>query len=197
MTLKERIIEESLELFRKQGIRHTTMDDIAKHIGISKRTIYENFDDKEHLLIDALNFAFIENKKFIEETFLKTENVLEAVVKIVKAGSEQHRKQFNLIEEIRKYYNNIYKDMLLCNESNKLKDMEHLVLTGINQGVFRHDINPEIIAYVFVKQSEGLLLQDESLDGFSRVDMFKNMVISFIRGLCTPKGMEILDNLDN
>ena len=46
-TLKQKIITESIELFMSYGLRSVTMDDIAKHLGISKKTIYQHFKDKE------------------------------------------------------------------------------------------------------------------------------------------------------
>jgi len=196
MSVKERIIEESVELFRNKGIKSTTMDDIAKHIGISKRTIYENFKDKETLLIDSLFFLFQENRKFMEKVFNESDNVIEAIINILKKGTEfAQNRQFIIIEDIKKYYPQVYKEMLVCHDSDKQKTMQKLILAGIKQEVFRDDLNPEIIAYVFTRQSEGLLIKDKSLDSFSRVELFNNMVIAFIRGLCTTKGIEILDNL--
>ena len=58
--IKQRIIEEASELFAKMGIKRLTMGDLAKHLGVSKRTIYENFKDKEELLIACID-NFIEN----------------------------------------------------------------------------------------------------------------------------------------
>ena len=52
---RQRIIAEASALFAKSGIKRLTMDDLAKHIGISKRTIYEHFKNKEELLIACIN----------------------------------------------------------------------------------------------------------------------------------------------
>ena len=64
----ERILNESFQLFIQYGIRSITMDDIAKHMGISKRTIYENFRDKDDLLHAALiNHKKEQNRKHISD----------------------------------------------------------------------------------------------------------------------------------
>jgi AcrR family transcriptional regulator len=200
MEVKERIIEESVELFRTQGIRHTTMDDIAKNIGISKRTIYENFKDKESLLIDAVYYVYNENKNFLIHTFNGSSNVIEAVIKLLQKSAEQSYKHEHIVfEEIKKYYPKVHKKILLCNESERQEHMKQVVLLGVSQGVFREDLNPEIIAYIFTRQSEGLftLAKDKDFEKFSIHDVFKNMTITFIRGLCTHKGIEFLENMVN
>ena len=53
--IKQRIIEEASKLFAKSGVKRVKMGDLAKHLGISKRTIYENFEDKEELLIACID----------------------------------------------------------------------------------------------------------------------------------------------
>jgi AcrR family transcriptional regulator len=196
--VKDRIIEGSVELFLIQGVRHTTMDDIAQHIGISKRTIYENFDDKEGLLDEVVSFVYQENKKYFLKVFEESNNVIEAFVKILEKGAEKSFKNEHAIfEELKKYHPNVYKRILSCNEYEKQTGMQQFVVMGINQGVFRDDLNPDIIAYIFSKQSEGLFMVSKNKDfqNYSMRDIFKNMIITFIRGLCTYKGIEILDNV--
>lgn len=58
MTQKERIVEQAMRMFATQGIKAVRMDDIARQLGVSKRTLYELFGDKEGLLYLALNCYF-------------------------------------------------------------------------------------------------------------------------------------------
>lgn len=53
---KEAILAWVLHRFREKGVRSVTMDEIAAHAGISKRTLYEQFGDKEQLLIECLKY---------------------------------------------------------------------------------------------------------------------------------------------
>ncbi|MDR2928367.1 MAG: TetR/AcrR family transcriptional regulator [Cytophagaceae bacterium] len=193
--MKEYIIEESVELFKQQGVKSTTMDDIARHMSISKRTIYENFKDKEELLTAAVNYLLREDHKFSEKVFEQADNVIEAIIELLREGAERARKQkyYFFVMDIKKFYPKIYKELLTRNECQNQKKMQQLVELGILQKVFRDDLNPEIIGYVFNQQAAGFLLRDENLESFSIYEMFKNMTIAFIRGLCTPKGIEILN----
>ncbi len=196
--VKQRIIEEASNLFSKSGVKSTTMDDLARHMGISKRTIYENFKDKEALLIACIGSFYAENRTFSERVFAKADNVIDAVLILLQKGAEQASlRQFDMLNDVRKYYPQVFKEHLACHHANKYQEMAHLVQRGIDQGVFRDDLNPEIIAHVFAKQAEGISLNDRELDRFSFSDVFENMVITFLRGICTPKGIEIIDKYKN
>ena len=194
--MRERIIEESVKLFTKYGIKSTTMDDIAKNMGISKRTIYENFKDKEDLLVACINMSVVENRKFMEEVFSKSENVVEAIMIMLKKGAEMARKQqYIILEEVKRYYPKIHKNFVLCQNNDKQKRMEDMIKRGIKEGVFREELNPEIIAIVFARQADGFTINNEDLDKYSIVEIFENMVLTFVRGLCSEKGFEVYNKL--
>ena len=196
--VKQRIIEEASDLFLQAGVKSTTMDDLARHMGISKRTIYEKFKDKEALLIACINAFRDENHLFFEKVFTKAENVVYAILVLLQKGVEQSaQRQFNMINDIRKYYPQVFKEHLTSLNDNKCREMGQLIQRGINEGVFREDLNPEIIAHFFNRQSDGIALNDSLLDRFSFADIFENMVITFLRGICTSKGIEIIEKYKN
>ena len=193
--VKKRIIEEASDLFLQAGVKSTTMDDLARHMGISKRTIYENFKDKETLLIACIDAFRDENHLFFEKVFTKAENVVNAILVLLQKGAEQAaQRQFNMINDIRKYYPQVFKEHLTSLNDNKCREMGQLIQRGINEGVFREDLNPEIIAYFFCRQSDD---NDGWLDRFSFVDIFENIVITILRGICTSKGIEIIEKYKN
>ena len=76
MEIRDKIISGSSKMFIKFGIRSITMDMIAEQLGISKRTIYENFTDKNELLKYSLEAGMVEQKAVVEEIFKNSENVL-------------------------------------------------------------------------------------------------------------------------
>ena len=102
--LKKRIIDSSLEAFTKHGIKSITMDEIASSLGISKRTLYEVFYDKETLLE-----ACVLRRQEMEERYLKeiqtvAGNVLEVILKLFQYSIEQfHATNKKFFEDIKKY----------------------------------------------------------------------------------------------
>jgi len=196
--VKQRIIEEASELFGRSGVKKITMDDLARHLGISKRTIYENFKDKEELLIACID-AFHENSRaFTEKVFLEADNVADAILVILRKDAEQaSQRQFNMIEDIRKYYPQVYKERLTSFQKDKNHEFEQMLKRGIKEGVFRENLNPEIIVHFFCNQAENIVHHETFLSRFSRIEIFENLAITFLRGICTSKGLEIINRYKN
>ncbi|GHT24599.1 TetR family transcriptional regulator [Bacteroidia bacterium] len=191
--VKERILEAAKELLQQVGVKNTTMDDIARQAGMSKRTIYENFKDKEEILVACIESHVAENKRLAKGIFEKSDNVLEAILVLFKQGSElAQAHKFFLLEEIKRYYPAVHKNIVLCHSEEKIKGMTDFIKKGMNEGVFRKDMNPEIVAVIFHRQEEGSL-NDRNLEKFSLLEIFENMVVFYLRGLCTPKGLTILE----
>ena len=192
--VKQRIIEEASELFGRSGVKSITMDELARHLGISKRTIYENFKDKEALLIACIDVFHAENQIFTERAFREADNVAEAILTLLQRNTEQvTQQQFNMISDIRKYYPQVYKERLTNLHIHKIKEMEQLIQRGIMEGVFRENLNPKVIAHFFSRQMEDVARNARYLEEFSLFDIFENITMTFLRGVCTTKGIEIID----
>ena len=83
MDYRQRIIEEASEMFRTYGIRAVTMDMLANQMGISKRTIYEVFRDKDELLQGVLRWMAIRQREAMTKIFSETDNVIEAIYRLL------------------------------------------------------------------------------------------------------------------
>ena len=189
--VKQRIIEEASELFGRSGVKSITMDDLARHLGISKRTIYENFKDKEELLIACIDVFHDEQRTHYEKVFLNADNVANAILVLLQSSFKQtSQRQFKMMYDIRKYYPQVFKERLTRFHVDKQMGMEQMIQRGINEGVFRNDLKPGIIAYFFCGD---ILHVDKDLERFSLMDYFENVVITFLRGICTTKGIDIID----
>ncbi|MDR1667747.1 MAG: TetR/AcrR family transcriptional regulator [Bacteroidales bacterium] len=193
---KEHIIKTARGLFEEMGLKNTTMDDIARHAGVSKRTIYEHFKNKEDLLTDGVNRFYEEGKEYFNHVLASTDNVVEATVIMLRKGMEESRKnRYYIMEDIKKYAPSVHQNHLIAKNAEQQKAMEDMVKKGIREGVFRSDLNPEIVAIIFALQSKGILTNNQPFDKFSIFELFENMVLLYLRGLCTPKGLEILERI--
>jgi AcrR family transcriptional regulator len=189
--VKQRIIEEASELFGRSGVKSITMDELARHLGISKRTIYENFKDKEALLIACIDAFQKEQQAFAEKVFHEADNVADAILVMLQRGTENETyRQFNVMNDIRKYYPQVFREHLTRFHLEKKEKMEQMILRGINEGVFCDYLKPNIIACFFCGD---ILHSDKELEKISISDYFENIVITFLRGVCTLKGIEIID----
>ena len=195
MEIKNRIITEARQLFVKYGIRSITMDMIAEHLGISKRTIYENFKDKNELLKSCINAAIADQRKMNEEIIRSSSNIIDAIFVFIK-NSINTLKRINpaFFYDIQKYYPAIWRKTIHKNDERNFNRIVSLLNKGISEGLFREDINVEIIARLILEQFK--LLSNQEIfpeDKYSMIDIFENIVINFVRGIVTVNGLELID----
>lgn len=121
--LKERIIATATEAFTTKGIKSITMDDIAAALGISKRTLYEVFVNKESLLKDCILTVQAERDRYLQEVYEQSHNVLEVILAVFQKSIEMfHKTNKRFFEDIKKYPK-VYNMMKERSESDSEKTM--------------------------------------------------------------------------
>lgn len=121
--LRERIIMTATEAFTLKGIKCITMDDIAAALGISKRTLYEVFADKESLLKECILQKQAERDKYLQEIYEQSNNVLEVILAVFQKSIEIfHQTNKRFFEDIKKYPK-VYAMMKDRSESDSEKTM--------------------------------------------------------------------------
>ena len=101
--LRERIITAATEAFTSKGIKSITMDDIAAALGISKRTLYEVFSDKESLLKECILKAQADRDKYLQKVFEQSHNVLESFRKALRCFIRRTNAFLKTLRNIPKY----------------------------------------------------------------------------------------------
>jgi len=199
MELRNRIITEATQQFLQYGIRNVTMADIALSLGISKRTIYELFKDKTELIQTCIEHLIKEQDEHTRVILEGSENVVEAIFAFMQLGIEAlDAVNPAFLKDLKKYYPSIWNKMHSTHTEKGNELSRHLLENGIQEGIFRKEINVSIIVKLFYAQMN--LIAGENL--FSRneydlTDIFKNVVINYIRGISTNKGINLIDNITN
>ncbi|MCE5204665.1 MAG: TetR/AcrR family transcriptional regulator [Porphyromonadaceae bacterium] len=193
MEIKERIIAKAGDLFYQYGIKSVSMDELASSLGISKRTIYENFKDKEEILMSLLVSLKEERRKVFDSLTSDKSNVVEIFIKIIEIQQSTPICNTKFFEDIHKYY----PEANLYIETDKEKNKEFMVKflqKGIEQGYVREDLNVEVSAFL-VEQSTYIYIRATSLEKplFTFSELFYTMMINFVRGILTEKGIKIID----
>jgi len=193
--VKEKIISGARQLFTKYGIRSITMDMIAEQLGVSKRTIYENFKDKDELLKYCIDEGMTEQRAKIYELIKNSENVIDATFNFIKYSINIY-KTFNLLffYDIQKYYPELCELKIKHNDKQNLDRTIELLNQGKSEYLFRNEINVEIVARLISEQFKILNNQDVFPESkFSKIEVFENIVINFIRGIATEKGFLLIE----
>lgn len=190
--LKDRIIETALEAFTTHGIKSVTMDDIAASLGISKRTLYEVFQDKESLLTECILKHHEEIKVFLSEILANSKNVLEVILACYQRSIESfHRTNKRFYEDIKKYpkVHNLLKKHRERDSDSKIKFFK----MGIRQGIFRDDVNFAIVNLLLHEQLD-LLMNTDVCNKYSFLEVYEAIMFTYIRGISTEKGARVLDD---
>lgn len=195
MELRDRIINEATRQFFNFGIRSVTMDGIASELGISKRTVYETFKDKTELVKTCLSELAVKHEQKNNEVVANAENVIEAIFIFMQQGI----KAMNSINpvffvDMKKLYPEIWKSTHRQNTEKGYNMTHKLLRKGVNEGLFRKDINLNIVSKLFHEQMN--LISDEQVfprDEFDHPEVFRNLVVYFLRGISSQKGIDYID----
>jgi len=198
MDYRQRITEEAANMFRTYGIRAVTMDMLASQLGISKRTIYEIFRDKDELLKGVLKWMAGRQQELIKQIFSESENVMEAIFILLDLMSEHFRKMSPAFKlDMEKYHNDILNALKENDQMPYHIDNVEMIRRGIKEGVFRNDINIEVtnncIYEVMKMSAENDTIGKGSLD---KEVLIRDFYLNYLRGISTSKGLGLIDFYD-
>jgi TetR/AcrR family transcriptional regulator, cholesterol catabolism regulator len=195
--VEERILTGSEELFFKYGIRSVSMDDIARHLGISKKTIYNFFPDKEKLvnLIMARNIA--KDKEAFKQISSSAPNIVEEFFQYMKHLSGMFSKINPMVfYDLQKYHPETWKLFKEFKENFILKMVEDTLQKGISQGLVRSEINTLVLSRLRIEQIEWGFNPEMFPPGqFSPFEVQLSIMEHFLYGICTLKGHKLINKL--
>jgi len=196
MDLRERIIENASALFFQKGVKSMTMSDIANELGISKRTLYEVFCDKEDLLENCINRHIAKADKAVQELAENSEDVIDAIMRIYARSLDEMRMiNTSAMYDLKKYHSRLYK-RVEQNQRDSASVFLPLLEKGVKQGLIRNDINFEIILWLVKSQFKAVMDDDYfPKDKYSMNDFIKAIILNFMRGIATPAGVKKVDDI--
>lgn len=195
MTAKERIIEEATQLFFQRGVRNVTMNDLAMHLGMSKRTIYENVNDKDELLAECLNHF----EKCEDNDLSNGDRIIDILKKVIEASTSTHASDMgNFMMEIKRYHPVVFKNNVEKYQQKRFEKTCIFLEKGIVEGFFKPDTDVKMMSQILINMftSIGERWFDLGYTKQQIPQLFKTMFIMYCRGIATLKGVkEIDDNL--
>ncbi len=195
----ERIISGGEDLFLRSGIKSVTMDDIARHLGMSKKTIYQFFKDKNELVLALLKKKLKEDEENMALIINNSTNVIEEMITMMKCHEELFSKiNPAVIHDLQKYHPEAWKQFQSFKSEVMVKKMGDLLVKGINQGYVRPEIDVKVIAKMHVNQIEmGFNPSIFPVSEYNIWQVQKQFLEHFAYGICTLKGYKMLDQYKN
>ena len=196
MDQKERIIEQAMQMFVTQGIKSVRMDDIAQQLGVSKRTLYELFGDKEGLLYLAMDRYFEKTRLERSASCADARNVLEAMFMVLGGVMDNAEVIQRLMNNLRKFYPAVYQKMASEGSAKSRRDLKEMLELGIADGLFVETFNLELaISLLYYTASAITVRKDLMLpEGMHEREAFVQIVSNFFRGISTAKGLQLVDD---
>ncbi len=199
LEIKARILAGAKELYMRYGLKSVTMDDVARHLAVSKKTIYLFYKDKHDLVAQICEQHLDQEKCLLEEITSSAVNVLDESIKI----GEHLRKEIinlnpSLLYELEKFHPKAWKIYLEHKNGVIIQLMKKNLERGIAEGFFRPDIHVEIMARLRIEQIQ--MAFDPTVfpkDRFSFGEIQLQLLQHFTRGLLTKKGFLELERLEN
>ncbi|MCB0756607.1 MAG: TetR/AcrR family transcriptional regulator [Flavobacteriales bacterium] len=190
----QNIIDQAIQLFTQYGVKSLTMDDLARHMGVSKKTLYQVVTDKADLVSRTIQHYIDQDVCELEKVHEESENAIEEMFMIAQRVSE-HLKQMHpsILYDLEKYYPKAFKTF----QEYKVKDIQGCVARnirdGIEQGLYRDNINIPIVAGLYIGRMD--LIFDQQLfpsSKYSPKDVYFEAIRYHIRGIASEKGIEYL-----
>ena len=195
MTQKENIIHHASKMFVEQGIKAVRMDDIAQELSVSKRTLYELFDDKEELIYQSLRHYFEGERERRVQQIVHIENPLEVMVVNLRDMIDLAPVAGRIRRNIKRFYPTVYKRLEEDVQSKSMDDLNRWVEGCIECDYFERNVKVKYAVDVLHHSVHGMLVNtlDEERPSSELVSMMSYSLLVFIRGLCTVEGQAIID----
>ncbi len=194
------IVELALDIMLKRGVRYFRVDDLSQDAGISKRTLYEIFEGKEDIIRQAALLFFESEEAEYNGVGQEASNFIESLVLVLEHVTLKAQDTWRLRDDLKKYYNNIFQEIISIVMDRRLESMVALFNIGVKQGYVRDDIDIRLaivtMQYLFktLSENEEDIARRTSVE---RVDTGRQIITSYLRGLCAMSGIEVMDEYIN
>lgn len=197
------MVEEVRDLFIRYGIRSVTMNDIARELGVSKKTLYQEVDSKDELVRKVMEFDMNEEREAMIAFGETCSDAIDQMVQTTVFLMQKMRKISPVCHyDLRKYHGVLWSE-LESRHLNFIYDfLKRNIEWGQEKGLYRKAAAPEIISRFFVHMASAAVNEMYfPLDTYQRDQLLMQLISYHINGITTPKGVKLWrkhkQNLDN
>jgi len=183
------------ELYMKYGIKSITMDDVARELGISKKTLYQYVTDKDDLVGKVMDNEIAIRQEEICNCFRIGYNAIEELFEISILMNKLMRDQNPATEhDLKKYYPQHFQKIVNARREGIINYILLNLKKGIKEGLYRKEMNKEVIAKLYLWRIENAQISELfSAEEFSSIKLFVELLNYHVRGIATEKGIVELE----
>ncbi|MBY0542041.1 MAG: TetR/AcrR family transcriptional regulator [Sphingobacteriaceae bacterium] len=195
LDIKKYIIEESDKLFCQYGFKSVTMDDIAKHLGMSKKTIYQHFSDKDELVNILIESRLNNQDCVIHESAEKAKDAVhELLLTLATMNESLGNLNPKMFYDLQKYHPKAW----LYFKNFKEKSLGSAILAnlerGITEGIYRAEINKDILTQLRLDHVELIFNRHDhyTANKYNIAQVMIEITEHFLYGICNQKGLALI-----
>ncbi len=193
MDVRSEIVSRAERLFLRLGVRSVTMDDIARELGISKKTLYQHFDNKDSLVEEAIRRHIDREREAMNRICEIAENALDEIRNMgAFITSTIEDVSASTLYDLQKYYRKSWELLMTRQDEHVLSCIMKNIERGIGEGLYRSDLQAEIVAKIYAKAT--YMIVDEisnSASRFSRRQLIWELHNYHIHAIATEKGLNL------
>jgi hypothetical protein len=194
MEARERILVKAHELFHRFGFRRVTMDEIALKTGMSKKTIYQSFENKDEIVNAVVEEHINGSCGLCESHCANAENAVHEI--FLNIGTIQELVgEMNpaVFEDLEKFFPAVFVKLYQHKNEYLAKKVKDNLLRGIKEGYYRKELNIDIITKLRIETTFLPFRQEVFPFGkFSMAEVQKEILEHYLYGLCTPEGQKLI-----
>ena len=193
---QKRILQKARDLYMRYGIKSITMDDVAKELGISKKTLYQFVTDKDDLVGKFVDFEIEKRQSQICECFKQNINAIDGIFEISFYMIQMMKEENPSTEyDLKKYHPQQYQKLLIARREGMYKYILLNLKQGKEEGLYRQGMKEELIAKLYLTRTENIHFTDLfTAEELTSKDLFIELLSYHIRGIASEKGIKVLEN---
>ncbi len=188
-------MQEALRLFFQKGVKAVSMDDVATHLGVSKKTIYKWFVNKDELVYETMKPYISNMEEGCCQAIEKSENAMEGLFRMVEMVKELMRQVHpSIFFDLQKYHPSSWQLWVAHRDKFFLAQVKENIIKGKTEGLFRPDVDVEIMARLRLAEVE-LAFNSEVYPAtqFDLQQVQISLLEHFMYGIATVKGHKLIN----
>lgn len=196
MNQKHHIILAAQKIFLSKGFKNVNMDDLAREMGISKKTLYLHFENKNDLILQIMQAHIEHEMKSCTDILQSKANPIQRLVNIQKHNYDMLRAMNPIaLYELQRFFPAAWSVFEDYKQAFVYTQIKNNYKEGIQLGYYRSDLNIEIIASFHIKSIDTIFRIGMEIPDIHLGDIFKEYFSYHLRGIATEKGIKEINKI--
>jgi TetR/AcrR family transcriptional regulator, cholesterol catabolism regulator len=191
---QEKWLQRIEDMFMRFGIKSITMDDVARELGISKKTLYLFVENKDDLVNKVLERHILEEKVACEQILGKAGNAIEEMILVIESNVQQvSQMKSNIVHDLQRYHRDAWEKISAFQKGFLYTTVKNNLERGIREGLYRPNLDTDIITRLHIAQVFQLF--DDELfphSTYKKEVIFREYLLHYTFGIVSEKGFALL-----